>query len=154
MLVSTFMRHARGFLVSAAVAFMAASRLEAQENKPVSCNFKLWQPHIDNPVDHTHYYTMPRIAWDVAYPLASLGIAKIIEKTTSLSPKVSAWIPTIGIGVLPHVVGRIEGRYPISIHMAFTAVNRSAPLVFAAKDKKKAAIIYAAANLALIACDR
>jgi hypothetical protein len=82
---------------------------------------------FDNPWSDTKGYVMPRIGWHASYAVASLGMGYGLKKLGAPS-WVAATVPTIGIGLVPHIRGHLKGYYSINIaDWVFDFWNRATP---------------------------
>lgn len=138
------------------VAAMCGGSSLSYAQSPAGCNPRVWEPHPDNPVDYTHSFTQPAIAWDVEYALATVAIAKTLERVTPLSPLWSAAATSIPLGVGLHLLGHLQGRYPVSMHWAFVAADRALPVVLAVPDSSRgrALTTWAVVTTGLVCFDR
>jgi hypothetical protein len=91
-------------------------------------NYRVWASHPDNPVDRTHVYTQPAIAWDVEFALTSYAINLAVAKITPFSPFASAVIPCVGLGAGPHLAQWVQHQSHPSAHWAFTLSDRCLPV--------------------------
>jgi hypothetical protein len=114
---------------------------------------RVWKPHVENPIDYTHYYTQPAILWDVEGAALSVGIYEVLRQF-HVPPIAAALVPTIGIGLAPHLVGYTQGRYGVSMHWAFRFANSSLPLALVSPNRKRAVTTWLVSTAALVCYDR
>lgn len=155
------MARLRFVVLSAFLAFLAtaltlvcATRTYAQTVAPADCH--VWRSHIDNPFDQTHYYAQPALVWDAEYAAAMVGAQLALAQLTPLSPMAAALIPSVTFGLGLHALGYAQGRYPITLHWAFTLSDRSLPIALAMpqRHRTRALITWAALATSLVCFDR
>ena len=131
--------HRRCACTVAALIFpLVAKTADAQIRfKRAAADCNLARRAFDNPFHDSRGWYMRRYQWHVSYQLASLGVGYALHRTTSLPAWASAGIPSVGIGLLPHVRQTLIANQPINpADWAFDLVNRSTPAMWAVAHKK------------------
>ena len=112
----------RLIVVLALIVIALASRVGAQDYNFAA---KRW----DNPLGRGGW-EMRRYEWHVFYASTATAGAEFLHRSTGLSRGLSALTVSLGMGLVPHVVGVTRNRYPFDGRdWAFDLVNRSAPLI-------------------------
>lgn len=100
------------------------------------CSANAQQPNYDfaarrwdNPTGIGGWY-MRRYEWHAFYATTATASAEFLHRSTGLNRGVSALTVTLGMGLIPHVVGVSRKQYPFDARdWAFDLVNRAAPLI-------------------------
>lgn len=159
------MRRSAGFLLGALLVLARPAGAQTATVYLSRPNCHVFAPHVDQPFDHTHSFTQPAIAWDAEAAGLSLGTGMLL-KHLGAPWWVAGALPTIGFGLVPHLIGWRTGRYNIDVaHWTFVLVNRATPAVWAVAHRDdsthtvwtthaKAAALWLAADASLSCFDR
>lgn len=101
-------------------------------------NCRVWMMHADNPIDYSHTLRQPAVLWDAEYAAVSL-LAGMALRRLGAPLWVAGALPTIGFGLVPHLIGFASGRYRIDMgHWIQVLADRSTPAVWAVTQRDTA----------------
>jgi hypothetical protein len=101
-----------------------ASRVGAQQP-----NYNFAAKRWDNPFGKGGW-EMRRYEWHAFYATSATLCAEFVHRSTGLRRGPSAISCTIGMGLIPHVVGVSRNEYPFNARdWTFDLVNRAAPVI-------------------------
>lgn len=85
---------------------------------------------------------MRRYEWHAFYIGAAFGISEALHQTTGWQRRITAFVPAIGIGLVPHVRGAVRHTYAIDpLDWTFDAYRAAIPLLLTMPKKQSIPVI-------------